>query len=134
MRAEITGRLVTGLGEAGAFTQLDWARRHFIAKLGIDPFPGTVNLELDDAVELARWSEIRKSPGIVMATPEPDWCDCRCFRVRINGEIAGAVVLPEVPDYPEEKIELIAGVGVRDRLGIADGDAVTIEFLDDGED
>ncbi len=60
---------MTGLGEAVAFTQVDWARRQFIAKLGIDPFPGTVNLVIDDPAELEKWSEIKGLPGIVMVSP-----------------------------------------------------------------
>lgn len=127
MGISITGRLVTGLGEAVAFTQIDWARRQFIAKLGIDPFPGTVNLVLDDAEEIAKWARIRKVPGIVMETPEPDWCNAWCYKVRINGDIAGAIVLPEVADYPATKIEVIAAIGVRDALALVDGDAVTLE-------
>lgn len=130
----ITGRLVTGLGEAHGFTQLDWARRQFIAKLGIDPYPGTVNLVLDDPAALARWAEIKAGPGITMVSPEPDWCNGRCYKVRIGGDIPGAIVLPEVPGYPAGKIELIAAVGVRQALGIGDGDAVTIELVPNGGD
>ena len=110
----ITGRLVTGLGEAVGFTQVGWARRQFIARLGIDPFPGTVNLVIDDPADLAKWSDIKRLPGIVIVSPQPDWCNGRCYRVTIAGEIAGAIVLPEVPDYPAAKVELIAAVGVRD--------------------
>jgi CTP-dependent riboflavin kinase len=43
----ITGRLASGLGEGAAFTGLPWAREQFIARLGLDPFPGTVNLVLE---------------------------------------------------------------------------------------
>jgi hypothetical protein len=39
---------VSGLGKAAAFTQLDWVRRRFIDAAGIDPYPGTVNLEVLD--------------------------------------------------------------------------------------
>ncbi len=134
MRASITGRLVTGRGEAVAFTQVDWARRQFIAKLGIDPFPGTVNLVLDDPAELAKWSGIKRLPGIVMVSPQPDWCNGRCYRVNIAGEIAGAIVLPDVPDYPAAQVEVIAAIGVRDALGIVDGDSLTIELLNPAED
>ncbi len=125
----ITGRLVTGLGEAVAFTQVDWARRQFIAKLGIDPFPGTVNLVIDDQTELVKWSDIKGLSGIVIVSPQSDWCNARCYRVRIAGEIAGAIVLPEIPAYPAAQVEVIAAVGVRDALGIVDGDSLTIELL-----
>ncbi len=130
MGTHITGRLVTGLGEAEGFTQLDWARRQFVDKLGIDPYPGTVNLVLEDSADLKKWAEVRAAPGILMESPQADWCNGRCYKVRIEGKIPGAIVLPEVPGYPESKLEMIAPVGVRDTLGIADGDPVTIELED----
>ncbi len=130
MGTRITGRLVTGLGEAEGFTQLDWARAQFIEKLGIDPYPGTVNLEIDDPAEIAKWSKARNVPGIVMESPGAGWCNGRCYKVRLAGDIPGAIVVPEVPDYPVSKLEIIAPVGVRDALGVADGDTVSVELQD----
>ena len=68
-----------------------------------------------------------------MVSPQPDWCNGRCYRVNIAGEIAGAIVLPDVPDYPAAQVEVIAAIGVRDALGIVDGDSLTIELLTAGE-
>jgi CTP-dependent riboflavin kinase len=126
----ITGRLASGLGEGAAFTGLAWAREQFVARLGIDPFPGTVNLVLDDPAERAKWQRLRASAGIVIVPPDPKWCNARCWKVTIAGRIPGAVVLPEIAAYPLDKIEAIAAVAVRASLGLADGDAVTLEFGD----
>ena len=125
---------MTGLGEAVAFTQVDWARRQFIAKLGIDPFPGTVNLVIEDPADLAKWAGIKDLPGIIIVSPQPDWCTGRCYPVTIAGDIAGAIVVPEVPDYPAAKVELIAAVGVRDTLGMVDGDSLAFALVATGED
>jgi CTP-dependent riboflavin kinase len=43
--------------------------------------------------------------------------------------LKGAVLLPEVANYPKDKIEVIAAVRVKDRLGVRDGDPLTLEFL-----
>lgn len=127
-KMRITGRLVSGLGEGASFTALDWARRQFIARLGIDPHPGTVNLALDDPADRAEWARLRAGPGIVLESPEPAWCNARCYRATIADGIEAAVVLPEVPGYPDDKVELIAAVGVRAALGIDDGDPVVVTF------
>jgi len=124
----ITGRLARGLGEGAAFTGLAWARLQFVARLGIDPFPGTVNLVLDDPAERAKWQRLRATQGIAIVPPDPRWCAARCWKVTIAGRIPGAVVLPDIAAYPLDKIEAIAGVGVRAALALADGDAVTLEF------
>ena len=128
----LCGRLVTGLGEAGEFTRIDWARRQFMAKLGIDPYPGTLNLVIEDGTELAKWLAVTATPGIILVSPREDWCNARCYPARIGDGTAdhlkAAIVLPEIVGYPEAKVELIAAMGVRDRLGLQDGDPVTIEI------
>ena len=124
---EITGRLATGVGFGKHFTRLDWARAQFIAKLGIDPYPGTVNVIVDGA-DLATWTRLVALPGVRIANPRngPHDCDARCYPVTIGGWIEAAIVLPEVAGYAPGQIEVIAAVGVRDALGISDGDAVTL--------
>lgn len=125
---EITGRLASGIGQGRHFTRLDWARRQFIERLGIDPFPGTVNVIVDAPGDAAVWARLKATPGIRMENPNdgPHDCDGRCYPVSIDGRIPGAIVLPEVEGYPESQIEVIAAVGVREALGIAEGDRVTL--------
>ncbi len=124
----ITGRLSTGIGQGKHFTSLDWARRQFIERLGIDPFPGTVNLTLEEPDALAAWAALKATPGVRIDNPNdgPFDCDARCYPVLISGSIEAAIVLPEVDGYSPAAIEMIAAVGVRDALGISDGDTVTL--------
>jgi CTP-dependent riboflavin kinase len=126
---KITGRLSTGIGQGRHFTRLDWARRQFIERLGIDPFPGTVNLTLDAPDALAAWAALKAEPGVRIDNPGegPFDCDARCYPVLISGAVEGAIVLPEVDGYSPAAIEMIAAVGVREALGIADGDLLTVE-------
>jgi CTP-dependent riboflavin kinase len=127
-RQTITGVLATGLGEATGFTSLDWARQAFRDHLGIDVFPGTVNVMVTSDEARAAWRLVKTWPGIVLPPPRPDWCNSRCYHARINDRIDAAVVLPEIDSYPEDQIELIASVGVRDTLGLQDGDRVSIDI------
>jgi CTP-dependent riboflavin kinase len=60
---------VSGEGRGSDFTQLDWSRRQFIEKLGIDPYPGTLNLVVDDADSLDAWDELRGMPGTSIENP-----------------------------------------------------------------
>ena len=50
----IKGRITEGLKEASFFTCLPWVREQFITKLGIDPYPGTLNLDIIDIGDVAR--------------------------------------------------------------------------------
>ena len=43
--------------------------------------------------------------------------------------VKGAVLLPEVANYPKDKIEVVAPVRLKDHFGVGDGDQLTVEFL-----
>ena len=126
-RQIITGAMATGLGKATGFTSLDWAREAFRIRLGIDPFPGTFNVIVTSDQDRAAWRLVKSWPGIVLSPPRPDWCNSRCYHARINNQIDAAIVLPEVDSYPEDQIELIAAVGVRETFKLKDGDPVVID-------
>ncbi len=127
---KLLGRLATGTGQGRHFTSLDWARRQFVEKLGIDPFPGTINLIVEDPECLEIWECLKATPGVRIENPNdgPNDCDARCYPVVIDGQIDAAIVLPEVPGYPAEQVEIIAAVCIRDTLGITDGDSLSLEI------
>lgn len=124
----LIGRLATGIGQGEHFTRLDWARTQFKDRLGIDPYPGTVNVIVDDPDTMPVWVRVKRAPGIRIENPGdgPHDCDARCYRVTIAGRIDGAIVVPEIDGYPPAQIEIIADIGVREALGIEDGDPVEI--------
>ncbi len=123
----VTGRVATGRGEARAFTAVDWVREQFVRRLGIDPFPGTFNLVLEDARAQACWAAWTAAAGVRLDPPDPAWCGARCYPVRVQGRLPAAVVVPEVPGYPPAQVEVVAAVPIRDTFGLGDGDAVRLE-------
>jgi CTP-dependent riboflavin kinase len=136
MSEVLIGRLSTGIGQGRHFTRLNWAREQFMAKLGIDPFPGTVNVVVDDPDAMPVWVRLKRTPGIRIDNPNdgPHDCDARCYPVRIAatgrhpGPIDAAIVVPEVDGYPPAQVELIAPVGIRDAFALEDGDQLRIEI------
>ena len=128
----VRGRVSSGSGKGSLFTRLDWARTQFMERLRIDPLPGTFNLVLEDDESKAVWSELRNMPGIRIDNPGQgaNDCDGRCYKVTVDGWVQAAVVVPEVPGYPDDKIEIIAPIGLRDILGKADGEEVVLEFTE----
>ncbi len=123
----IEGIVCTGLGEGSIFTQLDWVREEFKSKLGYAPFPGTFNL----SVESNEWLDLRKNlmslPGIEI-TPPFGFCGAKCFAVDLGKNIRGAVIFPEVSDYPTDKFEILAPMAVREALKVKDGDVVQVRL------
>ncbi|MEM3712744.1 MAG: DUF120 domain-containing protein [Thermoproteota archaeon] len=41
----------------------------------------------------------------------------------------GAVVIPRVPSYPKDMLEIIAPVNLRETLGLKDGDEIEVTVL-----
>jgi hypothetical protein len=123
----LSGQVVTGLGQGATFTQLEWARQQFITQLGIDPYPGTLNLRLTGAAELAAWLNLKAQPGLRIVPPDSAWCQARGYPVRVAGRLPGAIICPEIPAYPEAQVEIIAALSLREVLSLQDRDVVPLE-------
>lgn len=109
---------------------LDWVQNALRESLGFVPYPATLNLKVESEPERALWLAIKSQlKGIDIPAPNHSFCEARCFLVKIEGQQPGAVLLPAVGDYPDDKIEVIAPVRLKDRLGVRDGDRITLEFL-----
>jgi uncharacterized protein YhbP (UPF0306 family) len=128
--AKITGRVVTGLGQGAQLTQLEWARAQFVDKLGIDPFPGTLNVMVD-ASDASAWEQWKTAPGVEIVPPNADWCSARAYPIRVAGRVNGAIIFPEVAGYSPTQIEIIANVSLRETLQLNDGDALALELAMD---
>lgn len=132
---EIAGRLMTGLGEGKYYTTLEGYKKQFETKLGFIPFPGTLNLSLDSASVAARKKlDVRK--GIVIdgfTSEKRTFGGGKCFLCTIlhrDAEgIRCAVVIPDRTHYPEDVLEIISPVHLRDKLQLKDGDEVRIKVM-----
>lgn len=124
----LTGQVRTGLGQGASFTQLDWARQQFLIRLGIEPYPGTLNLQLHQPADRERWTSLKSKAHCLILPPDPAWCQASGFPVRIAGRVPGAIILPAVPGYPETQLELIAALPLRQELALTDGDPLTLEI------
>jgi riboflavin kinase len=123
---KVRGRVFSGEGKGAYFVKLPWAMRQFEEKLGFIPYAGTLNLALPRESEASKI--LKEHPGIII-TPAEGFYPGRCFRVVISGSLQGAIVMPETPNYPENVLEVIAPVNLREKLSLRDGDEVEIIVL-----
>ncbi|HEX9880559.1 MAG TPA: DUF120 domain-containing protein [Candidatus Binatia bacterium] len=136
---KITGVVFSDLGQAASFMALDWVRKVLREKVGFAPYAGTLNLRLSSAQGVTRWKELRRTlKGVDIPPPDPSTCRARCYLARIEGareKVEGggrvAVLVPEVKDYPEDMLEIIAPFHVKKSLGIDDGNQLTLELIGD---
>ena len=129
------GVVFSDLGRAGAFLGVDWVREAVRERIGFDPYPGTLNLRAHGD-DLSRWEEIRRHGAkSVLPSPDPGFCDAFLYAGSLEGwaSAAGpretvAVVVPEVRDYPADKLEIIAAVSLKQTRSVRDGDELTVVF------
>lgn len=124
----LSGKVITGLGEGQYYISLDGYRTQFLEKLGFDPYPGTLNIKLDaNSIEIRK--KINESIRIMGFTDQNrTFGKGSCFRIRIS-DIEGAVITPERTHYPEDIIEIIAPVNLREHLKLKDGNNVKVEVI-----
>lgn len=124
---DLEGVVARGLGEGTRFTQIGWVVDEFRRKLGFVPWPGTFNLRMRGALWDRAVTRLRAAAGIAIA-PQDGFCAAKCFAVHIAGNLSGAVVFPEMLDYPYDKFEVVAPVPIRETLGLRDGDLVDVRL------
>lgn len=121
-----SGVVCSGVGEAAGFLAIDWVRDGMRHAFGFEPWPGTLNLRMDGA-DWQRWrARLFEHPAIVLE-PAPGFCPARCFAVRLADRIDGAIVFPEVPGYPQDKLEIVAPLHLRTALALQDGDRLRVQ-------
>lgn len=125
----IRGKIVSGAGEGGFFTRIDWVQQQCDEKLGFKPYPGTLNLEIS-AAGLPIIESLHKEKGIALVSPDPKFCNGKAFPVSL-GEISGAIIIPEekVRVHSKNIIEIIAPLNIKASLDLKTGDFVTVVLV-----
>lgn len=121
----LEGTVSSGKGEGARFMKLPWVKKQLKEKLGFVPYPGTLDVRITDGVKLKK--AVTEAHG-VQILPAPGFSNGKCFRASFKTERKCAVVIPEVADYPENLIEIVAPENLRKKFNISDGDVVEVEI------
>ena len=104
-------------------------KKQFISKLSIDPYPGTLNLEIVDPESLQNFKKLKVTQGVEITPEDPSFCSAKCYPVLIGGRLKGAIVFPLVEGYPENKMELIASENIQKALSLKTWEFLEVEIL-----
>jgi CTP-dependent riboflavin kinase len=121
-----TATIRSGKKEGAYFTKLPWVQKQIKEKLGFTPYPGTLNLKLPKNIKR---EDLLPSTKTIEIKPEEGFMLGKCFKAVIMGRIEGAIILPEVSNYPSDLIEFIAPINLRKALKLRDNDCVEIMIL-----
>jgi riboflavin kinase len=133
---ELEGTATGGMGEGRHYISLPGYAEQFVERLGYEPFPGTLNVDLTA-------ESVRRRSAMASLDPVPidGWEDddrtygpaaCYPATVEVDGDAyEGAhVIEPERTHHDADQLEVIAPDRLRDELGIADGDELTVVVED----
>jgi len=131
LRAPIVfrGEVFTGLGEGKYYISLDGYRRQLIDKLGFDPFPGTLNLKIDEESILRR-GELNEIDAVNIdpfRSEKRTFGGGKCYRVKINGT-DGAIIVPDRTHYSKDLMEIVSPKNLRRTLSLRDGNVVEVVY------
>jgi len=130
-RIILEGRVFRGLGEGAYYVSLREYRDWFKRVLGFEPYPGTLNVRLDED-SIPRRKQLEALNGVAIPAFQSGstlYCSAKVFRAVVNKNVEAAVVIPEKSAYGPDVVEIVARKRLRDELNLKDGDKVTVEVI-----
>ncbi len=126
---KLTGRIISGVGEGSYYMSQRGYREQFERELGYTPYPGTLDITLDEA-SLDLKAVLMQLPGKhaeSFKTNERTFGQVKFFPAKLRNKKA-ALILPFRSHYTDI-IELIAPKKLRESLKLRDGDVVQVEVI-----
>lgn len=120
---QFEGTVFSGKGEGKNFVSLPWVTSQIEQKLGFEPFRGTLNIRLNEKGKKNK-QLLDLEKGIILQ-PQTGYCPGIVFRASISG-FNCAIVIPVIPSYPNDVIEIISPFYLREKLSLIDGKKVTV--------
>ena len=124
----LQGVVISGIGEGRYYMSLAPYVQQFSEKIGFAPYPGTLNIRLDPSslqvrkrLDQLEWVQIQG-----FTAEGRTFGNARCLPCRIEGIPCG-IVIPGRTHYPDDVLELIAPVSLREALRVDDMDEVKVE-------
>lgn len=132
MTIALDGVVTSGLGTGAEFVSMDGYAEQFQGKLGYDPYPGTLNLDVDvdvherlagfDAILIEGWEDGDRSFGGV---------DCYPASLPESDEsVAVHAIVPRRSDHDASTVELVSPVHLREALDLEDGSRLSVEITE----
>jgi riboflavin kinase len=120
----LKGRIFSGKGGGAWFVSLTWAKKQILDKMGFSPYSGTLNLRLTKSSIRAKRALMKRGGAEIL--PDPGYYAGKLFKAHMTG-IECAVVIPEVPGYQEDVIEVVSSTNLRATLNLVDGSQCEVE-------
>ena len=128
---ELDGSVISGLGEGAYYMALDGYTKQFKTKIGYIPFPGTLNVKLNQLQATQIIQQLNDLDNVVI-DPFSDgkrtygWV--KCFHVTLNDSIKCELIRLERTHHDSSVIELISKNNLRKTARLKTGSKVTVKI------
>ncbi len=149
-RVIIKGKIVTGMGEGSYYMSKKGYKDQFKEKLGYEPFPGTLNIKLEEQIYKDIKREITSYPSIFIHGFKDEnrtfgWVKCyptilipkseandNIWKSNKNDckkmEIESSMLFLERTHHNNSLVEIISPVCIKETANLKNGDSVTVEL------
>jgi len=128
---ELKGTLISGMGEGAYYMGLKGYTKQFKSKIGYVPFPGTLNVRLNQKIH----QEAIKQFATLNGTKINSFSDgkrtygwVKCFPAKLNNSTNCEFIILERTHHDDSVIELISKSCLRKTAKLKDGSKVSIKI------
>ena len=127
MQLTVSGRVFSGMGKGRYYVGHPEYQKRFKERLGYAPYPGTLNIKIEDSSMIRRLRELKSEDGVKVegfTLGGESFSALSCFDGTMRGEKVTLLFI-DVTFYNETVAELISPTYLRGKMGLRDGDVVS---------
>jgi len=128
---ELKGILVSGMGEGAYYMGLKGYTKQFKPKIGYIPFPGTLNVKLDQKIHQEAIKQFEILEGIQIKSfsdGKRTYGWVKCFPAKLNNSVNCELIILERTHHDNSIVELISKVCIRKTAKLKDGSKILIKI------
>ena len=128
---ELKGTLISGMGEGAYYMGLKGYTKQFQTKIGYVPFPGTLNVRLDQKIHQEAIKQFETLNGIKInsfSDGKRTYGWVKCFNAKLNNSANCELIILERTHHDDSIIELISKSCLRKTAKLKDGSKVSIKI------
>ena len=128
---ELKGTLVSGMGEGAYYMGLKGYTKQFKSKIGYVPFPGTLNIKLEQKIHQEAIKQFETLEGMKIKSfsdGKRTYGWVKCFSAKLNNSVNCQLIMLERTHHDDSIIELISKVCLREKAKLKEGSKVSIKI------
>ena len=126
------GSIVSGDGEVAYYISQQKYRSQLKKLFNIDPYPGTLNLKLEDDDLISLHSILKNKQKNVLKGFKSEnriFGDVKAYEIILENNIRSVLISPYRTHHPKKIIEIISDKYLRETLNLTDGDKIRFKLI-----